>query len=136
MLNYPIGNSVILVSKAEPGKFVAVHRKEAPEKVCFPGGKLDPGEDVVTGAVREILEETGLVIDPHELRPVYVGVCEGIKEYWVTVFIVFIEGTEKLESPEPEMRPFLTTKEEFMKNTSFPLFNQKVFKALEEIYTL
>ena len=32
-----------------------------------PGGGLEPGEDVRAGAVREVLEETGLVLDPDEL---------------------------------------------------------------------
>ena len=42
----------------------------APERGTWwftPGGGLDPGETHVQGAVRELTEETGLVLDPTEL---------------------------------------------------------------------
>ncbi len=31
----------------------------------FPGGKVDPGEELVNGLKREVLEETGLIIVPN-----------------------------------------------------------------------
>jgi 8-oxo-dGTP pyrophosphatase MutT (NUDIX family) len=35
------------------------------QKFTNPGGHLNPGEDPVKGAVREVKEETGLELDPH-----------------------------------------------------------------------
>lgn len=35
-----------------------------PDRWGLPGGDLEPGEDFVTAAVRELEEETGLVVDP------------------------------------------------------------------------
>ncbi|WP_245599347.1 NUDIX domain-containing protein [Embleya scabrispora] len=40
----------------------------APGLLCLPSGKVEPGEDVVTAAVREVAEETGVVLHPHTLR--------------------------------------------------------------------
>jgi 8-oxo-dGTP diphosphatase len=37
----------------------------------LPGGRLNPGEPYMDGLMREIKEETGLIIEP--LYPVYVG---------------------------------------------------------------
>ncbi|WP_322921883.1 NUDIX hydrolase [Nocardioides renjunii] len=39
-----------------------------PERWGYPGGDLEPGEDFVTAAVRELEEETGLVVDPARLQ--------------------------------------------------------------------
>jgi 8-oxo-dGTP pyrophosphatase MutT (NUDIX family) len=42
-----------------------------------PGGGLEPGEDPVAGAARELAEETGLVLKPEQFRgPVYEQVIE------------------------------------------------------------
>ncbi|WP_331772365.1 NUDIX hydrolase (plasmid) [Embleya sp. NBC_00888] len=40
----------------------------APGLLCLPSGKVEPGEDVVTAAVREVAEETGVVLHPTMLR--------------------------------------------------------------------
>lgn len=37
----------------------------------FPGGTIDQGEDILQGAAREILEETGLHIQASEIRVLY-----------------------------------------------------------------
>lgn len=34
------------------------------------GGKLEPGENAVTAAVREVAEELGVVVDPSDLEPI------------------------------------------------------------------
>jgi 8-oxo-dGTP diphosphatase len=39
-----------------------------PEKWGPPGGHLEPGEDPARGAARELLEETGVRLDPAQLR--------------------------------------------------------------------
>jgi len=39
-----------------------------PEKWGPPGGHLEPGEDPAAGAARELLEETGVRLDPAGLR--------------------------------------------------------------------
>ncbi|WP_439681581.1 NUDIX hydrolase [Embleya sp. MST-111070] len=40
----------------------------APGLLCLPSGKVEPGEDVVTAAVREVGEETGVALHPAMLR--------------------------------------------------------------------
>ncbi|WP_328530492.1 NUDIX domain-containing protein [Nocardioides sp. NBC_00368] len=48
------------------------HPTIAPEKWSFSGGHLEPGEDPVTGAVRELEEETEVRLAPEALEPVAV----------------------------------------------------------------
>ena len=44
------------------GQILAVSRKNNPDDFGLPGGKLDPGETAKEALIREIREETGLVV--------------------------------------------------------------------------
>lgn len=134
MITLPFGNSALIVSRKKPGQFLAVCRRENPELVCFPGGKLEKGETSLEGMVREVYEETGLRIDPVKAIPIYSGVCEGKIEYWVTTYLVEIDGDEELNPPETDMFPHWIDKETFMNKTSYPLFNKAVFAAIENYF--
>lgn len=46
------------------------HAPIAPEEWSYPGGHLEEGESFLDGAVREIREETGVVLPPDALVPV------------------------------------------------------------------
>ena len=48
------------------------HPRIAPEKWAFSGGHLEPGEDPLTGAVRELEEETEVRLRPEDLQLVAV----------------------------------------------------------------
>ena len=133
MIKFPIGNSAIITRKGNPNEFVAVCRRENPELVCFPGGKLEANEDVVTGVAREVYEETGLIIPKENFRPIYAGICEGEKEYWVTAFWVEIEDVIEFDPPEKDKFPHWTDEEKFMKHTSYPIFNKLVFEQFNKL---
>ena len=54
---------VAITDRAEPGVHFTLRRENMRShagQVAFPGGRLDPGEDVVTAALREAEEEIGL----------------------------------------------------------------------------
>lgn len=44
-----------------------------PGKWCLFGGHLDPGETILEAAIREMEEETGLIVRPDELTPYVVS---------------------------------------------------------------
>lgn len=63
---------ILLVNRAliiDDDKLLLVRRSRTDERNAdlweFPGGKVDDGEDLLEGLHREVLEETGLSIEPH-----------------------------------------------------------------------
>ena len=62
-----------------------IHRRREPHRGLWvaPGGKLEPGESPHEGAVREILEETGLRIELPQLRGVVTEVSSRSDYQWL-----------------------------------------------------
>lgn len=44
------------------------HDSKYPDSWCIPGGKIEPGETALACAVRELREETGLIVAESEMR--------------------------------------------------------------------
>lgn len=57
----PKNAACILLYDKEKDLILAVSRKHDPNDFGLPGGKLDPGENFLDAACRELEEETGLV---------------------------------------------------------------------------
>src|SRR3954469_21664399 len=56
---------IAVTDRSEPGVILTVRREHLRThagQVAFPGGRLDPGEDAVTAALREAHEE--ILLDP------------------------------------------------------------------------
>jgi 8-oxo-dGTP diphosphatase len=50
-------DEILMVRRAQGDSYMAGHYE-------FPGGKIDPGEDAVAVLLREVEEETGLIVTP------------------------------------------------------------------------
>ena len=67
------------------GRFLLLHRRRSPNAGMWNaiGGKIEPGEDPFAACIREVREETGLVISGPKLRALLVITVRETEELWV-----------------------------------------------------
>lgn len=81
----PAAVLIALTNRSEPGVILTVrreHMRTHAGQIAFPGGRIDPGEEPVSAALREAHEELGL--DPALVEPV--GVLDDYRT--VTGYVV------------------------------------------------
>lgn len=61
----------------------------------LPGGKLEPGEGITAGLVREVFEETGLAVQGGRLLGDWIRQRPGRPDLFVTLFLCDIDGKPK-----------------------------------------
>jgi 8-oxo-dGTP pyrophosphatase MutT (NUDIX family) len=64
------GSATVLLTDTQ-GRLLAVSRGADTSDWGMPGGWLEPGEDPAQGAARELWEETGILVAPEHLEPIY-----------------------------------------------------------------
>src|SRR5512139_521304 len=69
--------SVAAAVVRDDGKFLAIKRRDNGHWE-LPGGVLESGETATAGEVREVEEETGLVVEPLKLSGVYQNMARDI----------------------------------------------------------
>lgn len=101
----PAAVLIAITDRATPGVILTVrreHMRTHAGQVAFPGGRIDPGEDAVTAAIREAHEELGLDPDALEL----VGELEPyrtVTSYIVTPVVGVVPPDLPLEPHEHEV---------------------------------
>ncbi|MFF2951792.1 NUDIX domain-containing protein [Kitasatospora sp. NPDC057965] len=81
-----------VVCARDDGRVLLIKRRWSPHQGLFalPGGHVDPGERAVDAAARELLEETGVAVDPGALVMVGVFDAPGRDERGRYVSVAFL----------------------------------------------
>jgi len=108
---------------------LSVSRKDNHDDKGFPGGKVDEGEDEITAIVREIFEETGIILLSNQLELIYVE--KDSHDYLTTCYYteisdVIINISDVHETGKVEW----ITSENFI--GSFTDYNKRAFDAINE----
>jgi 8-oxo-dGTP diphosphatase len=126
-----IGNEAACVVIFKDGmQVLAVSRRGSPTEFGLPGGKVDNGETLVEGAIREVYEETGIQLCQDELHHLITE--DDGHGFIVTTFlyadILTEDAAEQRESDMAvEWVPFQT-----LIDGPFGEYNQKVLNTLSD----
>lgn len=118
-----------VISARYRGQWIFVrHQQRSSYEV--PGGKIEPGEDALTAAKRELYEETGaLDFDLSQIS--YYSVTKDNKTNWGTLFFAEIEEMGPLPEYEIAERIFLSEMPEFLTYPDIqPILQKRVLQWL------
>jgi 8-oxo-dGTP diphosphatase len=109
----------------------ASHDAYRPGGIDLPGGKVEEGEEIATGALREVLEETGLTIDPATMQLVYsltkAGDNTSAREAANIVRLFFIcqtDGSDVKVNPEEHDTFYWYPIQEAVEKTDHPIHKE------------
>ena len=132
----PAAVLVAITDRAEPGVILTVrreHMRTHAGQVAFPGGRIDPGENAVTAAIREAHEELGL--DPNVLE--LVGEIEPyrtVTSYVVTPVIGVIPPDVPLEPHEHEVADWFEAPLRFVLDPTNQHQRSALFRGRDRLY--
>lgn len=132
----PAAVLVAITDRTDPGVILTLRRDDLRThagQVAFPGGRLDPGEDAVTAALREANEELGLEPSAAEV----IGEIETyrtVTDYLVTPVIAVVPPDLPLYPHEHEVADWFEAPLEYLLDPANQQRRSALFRGRERHY--
>ena len=132
----PAAVLIAITDRAEPGVVLTVrreHMRTHAGQVAFPGGRIDPGEDAISAALREAHEE--ILLDPAAVE--VVGTIETyrtVTNYRVTPVIGAIPPDLQLEPHEHEVADWFEAPLDYLLSPHNQQHKSALFQGRERHY--
>lgn len=141
---YPVASCIAILSN--DNMLYVANRRGKPEALCFPGGKLDPDENIVENVIRELYEETGMQLKSwaDDIIPIYSGFCwpkdKNEEPYWCVGFAIklTVDHTRfsKMKGIEDGIEGKWVSIEEFAQASAFPQYDENIIKTIRMLYEI
>lgn len=113
----------------DDGNVLSVSRKDDPNDVGLPGGKVEPGETPIEAAIRELYEETGYkIIDARYAQLVY-HAEDGAGKLAVT-YTIPVGALKKVNEPTEKGVVEWLNPSVLAKGKTFGEYNRGLFKTI------
>jgi 8-oxo-dGTP pyrophosphatase MutT (NUDIX family) len=136
LANVPAAVLIGVTRREEPGVILTVrreHMRTHAGQVAFPGGRIDPGENATTAALREAWEELGLQPETAEVVG-EVDPYRTVTGYAVTPVLAVIEPDQPLSPHEHEVADWFEAPFAFVLDAQNHQLKSALFQGRERHY--